>query len=1415
MNKFGQKIRDCGHPRISSARSGAAMASVRHWAVPAVMAAALMLSGCQTLNPDSAEGESNSVLKTLLVAIAGGAAYWGSTDSGSDSRPLLPTLVDPADRLAGPFGEAVALEEDGQVVQYRIDTPSLDRRAGGDGFQIAVRIPIGFTLANGDCAARRCVVTIPPGQHALGLILEPLPDAVVPPSPPMVSLIPSDDYDIQRILTFRDPVIQGSDLPGEIGRAVFTVFSNAPTSAGDDRFVLRFQVDGIVPFDHVPGANPTTCDDQTRICEVTIPTGETSAELIIVPENPNPLAIPEWRLSLAPDDNDNYDILPTLGFFAAEPSVTQGGRATFTIISNTPAPRGGLEVMVNIDGETFDIEETDAGRLAAIAAIVGSQANHVACEGSICTVIIREGEISATFRLIPLEVPDPGAAPRWTVSLIPAGINDPFEIENANRGAPLPVNVANTPTGVRGGFSPLEVIGTGGSRQFSTETPELDRAAGPDGFDIAFTLPPNLRPVADQTVEVDGRTVPVTVTCQPIPTACTVTIPETQTQLVLMFEPIDPADTTAPVAIVLPEPENNEYSLLPEPPTPPAAFVVGFDTPEPTVVNPENGNATVTFVSDTVAPALGLTVSIRITGDDFTATLPDGTTAVPCNPSNVCTVVILEGSDTAAFILVPEGPRSPDSDLFTRWTVAIIDDPDNIYGIDENNPTAAVAIGLLTPIAAGETIVFDENTLVRFGDGNAPFRAFGQGNAQPDVLDIPSAAPVLAESEADSFDSGFYGHFADDGTVLPSAAELEELFGIVARYGGSFSLGNTNPATGEVELTFTPLGSPAPADGFPISFRVSGLSGSNDFTAARNDAADPADRTPVSCLGDVCTVTIPVGETALPGGNSLILSPTMAPSILDGILAPVWMVMQSTQEPGLVNPLLFNRASSDEAVFYARRGNQLVARFETSGTLRETATVQEIIFPAFNGVIPNFPSNICAGVPPSSGGIQCSQPTFNARPEVRLLVVGDDPGGRFRAPRLGLSVGDTIPIDRPVAIALAITSTLVATADDAQELVYSYFRDSDGNGDPDVNPETGGFFFDEIVGTVDFALYESGDIPTPSDDAFSINELDSGTELLGASNVRTFLFENEFSAIGAWLIPPTAEEVTADADAPYAAAAAHWFGFETPADRIPTTGEAVYGGIAIGDLRQVRFGFADTDSDPSTPPAQISTNVESYYVRGFAQFDADFGNDEMDGRVDLFAYDPRDVYGDPTQLLSSQPLDLLIVNWEGQILPDGGGFANNFESGTETVEVFDLDTSMPIMITRDTFAATGTLEQPLRATVEDRDGNPIPQAARIPVFDNLVDFDRRIGGVDPSQPAPISSDTLFSVFGKFFGPGLGAFPEEVAGELRVFNSLNVFMPETTDNVGNVIPESDETVTNILEVHFTADEGPVPMDRFEE
>ena len=1940
MNKFGQKIRDCGHPRISSARPGAAMASVRHWAVPAVMAAALMLSGCQTLNPDSAEGESNSALKTLLVAFVGGAAIWGSTGGGGsgDDSPLLPTpRAEDLNRFAGSFSQPDIREENGKVVQIRFDTPFLDRAAGDEGLPFSFLIPSNFNVAPGtgfcetpSAGVRRCHGTIERGLRFQRLILVPTTQRGADDPPPMVSLI-------------RD---------------------------------------------------------------------------------------------------NNYDILPTLGLSVV--NVDQNGRITFEMFSSTDAGPDGLVGTATITGQGFTPGGSTAGQLAAIAAIVGSQANnHVTCEGRICTVTIPEGETSATFTLIPMTEAnsDADAVNRWTVSLVPAGINDPFEIENGNRGAP-PIEVANTPTGIRGGFSTQHTD----LRQVSIQTPELNRVAGPLGFDIAFTLPnENLRPVEDQMVDVGGEMVPVMVSC--VGTACTVTIPPGKTDLALLFvptpsefgaptvinkdtgeisiqtptldtpapsvgttlmftlqdnfmpasdemgvtcigtdctvtildgeidrvvrfvpTPIDPTDTPPPVAIDLPD--DQDFAVLP--------VFVGFSTPEPTV-DPDNGEVTFTFVSETAAPPLGLAVSFRITGPAFMAMLPDDTplvcqgnvctvvipagrdrvafvlvpqgtatttwsvaivpdtnnnygfnddsrtsvavittpppaffvgfstpqptvdtdtgevtftvvsdtpalvgglevsitiggdafiaiplnadgtrmntplvcslqnvctitilegsdtaafvlvpqgrttttwsvaivdvedtsniyginddsqtpvavittpppaffvgfstpqptvdtdtgevtftvvsdtpalvgglevsitiggdafiaiplnadgtrmntplvcslqnvctitipagsdtaafvlvpqgrttttwsvaivdvedtsniyginddsqtpvavittpppaffvgfstplpttdpdtgevtftvvsdtpalvgglevsitiggdafiaiplnadgtrmnTPLVCSLQNVCTITILEGSDTAAFVLVPQGrttttwsvaivdvedtsniyginensrtpvavtttpppdfvvgfsgtptpttdpvtgevisgevtftvvsdtpalvgglevtitiggdafiaiplnadgtrmntaldcplnvctitipagsdtatfilvptgPRPPDSDLFERWTVAIVDDTDNIYGIDEDNPTAVVATGLLTPIAAGGTTVLDENAAVRFGDLSASFSAFGLDGALPDVLEIPSAPRVLAESGADTFASG-YGYFADDGGFLPVGTDMQVE---VPPALPPPNLGPTNPISGQVDITLPLLDAPAPSGGFDIEFTVSG---SNSFTATLLDAVDPAARTSVPCIGNICTVTILEGATGVPNGNRVHLMPTVP---VPGN-PPNWMVMINTADPILPDPLSVNRANNDEAVFYARRGDKLVARFHTTGTFTETAQVVSRRFAAFSGTdslrpferedfdpapfgtmrdcgslsgsdltacndfnteLPGlinaariahdarqtrlqgfytsfgadfntFLDQVCAVAEDSS---MCDD-SFSNENEVNLLVV-DGFGGigpLFRGD-LALSEGEDVDINRPVAIALAITSTLIAAADDAQELVYSYFQDGDEmnarDGVIDLTPaseDPNGRQFDVFntatVGSVDFALYESGDIPNavPPSAAFSISDIDPASELLGASNVRTFLYENEFSAIGAWLIPPTDAEVTADANAPYAAAAAHWFGFETPAAGIPTGGEAVYGGIAIGDFRQVRFGFADTDSDPSTPPAQISTNVESYYVRGFAQFDADFGNGEMNGQFDLFAYDPEDVYGDPSLLLS-QPLDLLVVNWDGQILPDSGAFANNFVPVTETVEVLDLNTGMPIMITRDTFAATGTIFQPLRVT-DPNQQNP----NRVGVFDDLVDFDR-IGGVDPSQPAPISSDTRFSVFGKFFGPNA----EEVGGELRVFNSLNVFLPPDLDAGGNPIPgtEIDESVTNSLEVHFTADGAPVPVDR---
>ena len=1909
MNKFGQKIRDCGHPRISSARPGAAMASVRNWAVPAVMAAALMLSGCQTLDPDSAEGESNSLLKAIAVAFVGGAAVWGgSGGGGSDDRPLLPTRTD---RLAGAFSDAVFVNG-----QYRIDTPSLDRAAGSDGFPLGIQIPIGFRLAPeiGTCNnVGRCVVMIPPGQRAQRLILEPPSTPGADDLPPLVSLIRSN----------------------------------------------------------------------------------------------------------------NYDILPTLGFFTAAMSVTQGGRATFRIVSTTTAPAGGLDVSVMVDGEAAGIDDPDTGRLAAIAAIVGSQANnHVSCDGNICTVTIPEGEISATFRLIPqgLANRDPLVVNRWMVSLMP-GTN--FEIEmDSNEDNPVPV--ANTPTGVRGGFSPQRTVNAA-LRRVATETPLLDRAAGPLGFDIDFMLPENTRPVAGQPVicrdnnmctvtipprmlsleiilesvlvadvlptetgfvgdgEFGAPTVTDAITGEvsilpptlaapaPLPrlisftiadgfepaddsqpggldcqgTACTVTIPMNQITLpALRFRPVAIAPTDTPVAIDLPD--SNDYTLLPEffvgfstlveptrnpdngevtftfvsdtvapvggegvavsfritgdaftamltddtplvcqgnvctvvipagsntvafvlvpqrpdttnwrvaivpdtndnygidddsqtpvavTTTPPPAFFVGFDTPAPTR-NPDNGEVTFTFVSGTVAPALGLTVSFRITGDAFTAMLTDDTPLV-CQ-GNVCTVVIPAGSDRVAFILVPQGPATtnwsvaivpdttnniygidensrtpvavtttpppaffvgfdtsaeptvdpdngevtftfvsetaapdgglevsfsitgdaftlpddtpldcegnvctvripagrdtvafilvpqgrdttwtvaivPDTtnniyginddsltpvevttlptpfvvgfstpqpavdtlsgnvtftfvsetnapagglavsfritgpaftarlpngdeldcpgnvctvripedsntaafilvpqgpDPTTTWSVAIVPDTNNIYGINDDSQApvavttttppavsfstpqpavdtlsgnatftvrsivrapagglavsfriegegftarlpngdelvcplnvctvripvgthtatlilvplgpeeggssdlnlirwtvtlepnanyaiddAPVIVGEFTLIAEGEAdFTLDRNAPVRFGEVTALFRP----QALPgdlDILEIPHASRITAESNADSFASG-YGYFADDGGFLPFDTSIVDL-GFSPSLTGNFVAEMHMGLTGQTTWRLRRINLPAPSGGYRIGIRVGGVAEA-DFTAMLED------RTVVECPNSVCELTIPAGETRPP---NLVLTPTGTGFDPLSFGPENWMLEVAPiprGNPLSPDPLSNNRANSDEAIFYARRGDKLVARFHTTGTFMTTAIVEAIQpFTSFlddeGNTIPFNPdtalppfvptpfdpdpfnflpgtdvnadcSNLASNTDPrracnielnaheirqtqlqtaysnfgttyltfvrqvcrNVGGAGCAALSFNINSLPFLIVDGRGVGFRATAlnprPENARSVGEVVDINRPVAIALPITSTLVAADDDVQELVYSYFQDLDGDGMIDLLPPDGSGFQFEVfetitVGSLDFALYESGEIPNalpPSTD-FSISEIDPSRELLGRSNVRTFLYENEFSAIGAWLIPPTAEEVNADANAPYYAAAAHWFGFQTPVDRIPTAGQAVYGGIATGDFRQVTFDNAG-----------VFAGKRSFYVHGNAQFEADFANDEMDGQFELFAFRPQDVYGDPT-LAFAEPLDLLVVNWEGHILPDGRGFANNSFPAFEPL--FDRDGN-PVLnaageqLARQILAPAATLLQPLRveAVPDDLiDPENSPAFGREPVFDNLVQVgdDSGIPGAPPG-PSPIGDGALFSVFGKFFGPGnagtnpLLPFPEEVAGELRVFNSLNVFEPEHTDTGGNLIPEIDETVTSVLEVHFTATGDDVPDGRFD-
>ena len=228
------------------------------------------------------------------------------------------------------------------------------------------------------------------------------------------------------------------------------------------------------------------------------------------------------------------------------------------------------------------------------------------------------------------------------------------------------------------------------------------------------------------SIEGDAFTAMLPANCQG--EVCTVVIPAGGDTATLILVPTG-TDTTRWSVAIVPDTTNN-YGINVNSQTPVAVATilpaVGFSTPQPTVEQ-NTGNVTFTVRSNVDAPTGGFDVSLRIDGEGFTAMLlneNDGTrTPLDC-PLNVCTVRIPVGTRTAAFILVPLGPAeggSSDLDL-TRWTVTIVDDPNNNYAIVDDSQ-APVIVGEFTLIAAGEAdFTLDRNAPVRFGEVTALFR---------------------------------------------------------------------------------------------------------------------------------------------------------------------------------------------------------------------------------------------------------------------------------------------------------------------------------------------------------------------------------------------------------------------------------------------------------------------------------------------------------------------------------------------------------------------------------------------------------------------------------------------------------------------------------------------------------------------
>ena len=540
--------------------------------------------------------------------------------------------------------------------QVSIQTPVLNRVAGPLGFDIAFTLPnenlrpvqdqmvdVGGEMVPVmvSCVGTDCTVTIPTGSRSLNLLFVPTP---------MV-----DTMGTGFTGEFGTPTVI-DETTGEISIQTPTLDTAAPSGGTPLMFTLQDN------FEPVTG-QPVTCIGTD--CTVTIPQGSTSLALMFVPVTiPQTDPPPEPVAIVLPPEGNNV-LLPDffVGFDTSVPTTTDPatGEVTFTFVSETNAPAGGLAVSFRITGPAFTARLPNGDELV--------------CPGNVCTVRILEDSTTAAFILVPQGT----ATTRWSVAIVPDTTNN----YGFNDDSQTSVAVITTPP-------PAFFVG------FSTPEPTV---VNPENGEVTFTF------VSETNAPAGGLAVSFRIT-GPAFTArlpngdelicpqdvCTVRILEDSTTAAFILVPQGTATTRWSVAIV-PDTTNN-YGFNDDSQTsvavttiPPPAFVVGFSgTPTPTTdpVTGEviSGDVTFTVVSDTPALVGGLEVTITIGGDAFIA-IPlnaDGTrmnTALDC-PLNVCTITIPAGSDRAAFVLVPDGPRSPDSDLFERWTVAIVlDDTDN------------------------------------------------------------------------------------------------------------------------------------------------------------------------------------------------------------------------------------------------------------------------------------------------------------------------------------------------------------------------------------------------------------------------------------------------------------------------------------------------------------------------------------------------------------------------------------------------------------------------------------------------------------------------------------------------------------------------------------------------------------------
>ena len=542
-------------------------------------------------------------------------------------------------------------------------------------------------------------VTVPAGQDTVSVDVPTLDDAIDEPDGTIVARVvePATAYTVGTPGT-AEVVVQDTDLPAvtitadrtpitEGETALFTVSVSTPAPDGGLDVVVALSEEGEGDFtDTLPETRTVTVPAGQDTVSVDVPTLDDTVDepdgaiVARVVERATAYAVgTPGTAEVVVQDND----LPAVTITADRTPITEGETASFTVSVSTPAPNGGMDVVVDMSQEGDSAVDTlPEARTVTVSA--GDRTVTMSVATLDDAVDEPDGKIIARVveRATVYTVGDPG-----TAEVVMQDTDLPAVTITADRtpiteGDSASFTITVSTPALDGGLVVEVALSEEGEGDFTDTLPETRTVTVPPGRLTASVSVPTL----DDTV--DGPDGKIVAQVQPRPGVFLVGDPGT-------------------AEVVVQDPGDRGPRIDPDPIVPPTVTITAVTTP---ITEGETASFTVTV--STPAPDSGLDVEVALSEEgQFTATPLPETRMVTVSPGQFTASVSVATIDDAV--------DEPDGRIVARVieqaTAYTVGDPGAAEVVVQDADLPAVTIEVdRAPIAKGVPALFTEGEIVSF-----------------------------------------------------------------------------------------------------------------------------------------------------------------------------------------------------------------------------------------------------------------------------------------------------------------------------------------------------------------------------------------------------------------------------------------------------------------------------------------------------------------------------------------------------------------------------------------------------------------------------------------------------------------------------------------------------------------------------